>query len=343
MKLFFRILAFLILPAVLGACSKPEGFVVKMKVDNLRDREVRTRYFNGISVVSGSSTPFDGEVRLLGRTGDKTLLTFSLVDGTHLASLIVGNGDEIEVNVDADFPNEAKISGSADSKKLLEFRSANSHLFDIADPSRLNEAIAGYITQHPNDVVSIALLVNWFSTPGHEERADSLLRIINPEVKSRPLLNNYQNQLAEQLSNDASSNVTPLSFVNSRDSLIRFSPMKSSVSLLAFLDDGSGRSSRRQDLTQLNELYKRYPRRRFNILEFTLAVDSLNWHITLKNDTSAWQRVWSPALMADPRIRKFAVPGVPFFMVVDSTGQQLLRTRSVDLAVKCVDDFFTKH
>lgn len=315
---------------------------MKMKIDNLRDREVRTRYFNGISVVSGSSLPFDGEVTLSGKTADRTLLTFSLIDGTHLASLIVGNGDEIEVRVDADFPNEAKISGSGDSKKLLEFRSANSHLFDMADPERLNEAIADYIISHPNDIVSAALLVNWFSTPGYEVRADSLLRLISPEVKSRPLLNNYQNQLAEQLSADASSNITSMSFVNSRDSLIRFSPLRRSLSLLAFLDDGSGRSSRRQDLAQLNELYKRYPRRRFDILEFTLAVDSLNWQIALNNDTSAWQRVWTPALLSDPRLRKLAVPGVPFFMVVDSTGQQLLRTRSVDLAVKCVDEFFTK-
>ncbi len=327
---------------MLGACSKPDGFVVKMKINNLRDREVRTRYFNGLSVVSGSSLPFDGEVTLTGKTGDKTLLTFSLVDGTHLASLIVGNGDEIEVTLDADFPNEAKISGSADSKKLLEFRSANSHLFDMADPERLNDAIARYITDHPDEIVSTALLVNWFSTPGYEMRADSLLRLINPAAKSRPLLNNYQNQLAEQLSVDALANLTSLSFVNSRDSLIRFSPVRSSVSLIAFLDDGSGRSSRRQDLAQLNEVYKRYPRRRFNILEFTLAVDSLNWQITMNSDTSSWQRVWAPAIFSDPRLRKFAVPGVPFFMVVDSTGQQIMRTRSVDAAVKCVDDFFTK-
>lgn len=317
-----------------AGCSKPEQFTLSGELNNLRDRGVSAIWYDGSSI---HTQPLlladDGKgFRLEGYANRPVVVTLMLSDGSVAATVITSNGDNVKLKTDADAPWLGEITGSRSTAALYAFMTE--HAGD--EPSQLNEMIAQYVAAHPGSPESTVMVTTFFYTPDNEARADSLLRSIKPEARPVSLTGSFQQLLGRQLSADATIHSGLMSFYDSNGKVARFSPSLHSYSLLALVStDKAQIDSLRTALEALPEM----PPRRFAAMEISTAPDSIAWAQSIRDDSVAHHRVWTPAVIADARISKLSVPDVPFYILVDSAGNQLVRTRRLSVAL----DELRKH
>lgn len=311
-----------------AGCSKPEQFTLSGELNNLRDRGVSAIWYDGSSI---HTQPLlladDGKgFRMEGYSNRPVVVTLMLTDGTVAATIITSNGDNVKLKADVDAPWLGEITGSKPTAALYAFMTE--HADD--EPSQLNEMIAQYVAANPGATESTVMVTTFFHTPDNEVRADSLIRSIKPEARPASLTGSYQQLLGRQLSADATIQSGLMSFYDTYHKVARFSPSMHSYSLLALVStDKAQIDSLRTALEALPEM----PQRRFTAMEISTAPDSIAWAQSIRDDSVTYHRVWAPAVIADSRISKLSVPDVPFYILVDSTGNQLVRTRRLSEAI----------
>lgn len=313
---------------VLSGCGKPQQFTLSGELDNLRDRGVTAIWYDGSAMQSMPLMIAEGKnYRFQGNANRPVAITLMLSDGSVAGTVILSNGDNVKLKADADAPWLGEVTGSKSTAALYAFMAEHS-----GDPvSELNELIAQYVNSHLESPESSVLMTFFFHVPGNESRADSLIRAIKPQARPASLTAGFQQMLGRQLSADAVNQLSSMNFVDAEGEARRFAPSMHSYSLLAIVADNKRQiDSLDRAINSLPEL----PKRRFHVLELSTAPDSTNWALSIRGDSVARDRVWAPAILADARMQKLAVPDVPFFILVDSVGNQLIRTRSVSAAMK---------
>lgn len=312
-----------LLAIALGACSKPQQFTIQGELQNLRDRSVNAVWYDGASMHSQMPVLNEGsKFRIKGNSVRPVVMTLVLSDGTVAGTLIAQNGDNIKLKTDCDAPWLGEVTGSRSTGALYAFMAEHG----ADNPGKLNEMVAQYIRSHPEAPESTVLLTIAFITPGNEVRADSLLRSIAPQARPGSLLTGYQTLLGRQLSAETTNQISNMIFYGEGNTVKRFTPSMHSYSLLAVVaDDRQQTDSLHAMLAQLPER----PERRFYAMELSTAADSTAWALSLRADSVAHARVWAPAALADARTYKLSIPSVPYYILVDSTGNQLVRTGSV--------------
>ena len=68
-----------------------------------------------------------------------------------------------------------------------------------------------------------------------------------------------------------------------------------------------------------------------------LDIDTPAWRRITRPDSAGWIQAWLPGGTASRGIDSLAVPSLPYFIVADSTGSQLLRTPSAAAARSFID------
>lgn len=114
----------------------------------------------------------------------------------------------------------------------------------------------------------------------------------------------------------------------------RYSPSRSSCSLLYFSTVQSGRDT---IISTLRKAFDRYPRRRFKLVDVSFTPDTLSWKNVARMDSVGWPQVWAVGGVANSVFDELNIPRLPYFIVADSTGKQLYRGASVSRAVSAVN------
>ena len=315
---------------LLSGCSKPEQFTLSGELTNLRDRGVNAIYYDGSSIQSQPLRLAEGaRYKMQGYAPRPVLVTLMLTDGTVAGNIIIKNGYNVKLKTDADAPWLGEVTGSKTTAALYAFMAEHG----ADDTEAHNQAIADYVGAHPGGTESTVLVTNFFHTPDNEVRADSLLRSIKAEARPQTLNAGYQQLLGQQLSADASTQLSSMTFIDKDGKPIRLTPSFYSYSLLAFVEDN--RKQIEQLASEIESLPER-SERRFHVFELSTAADSARWAMTLSTDSVDRDRIWVPAVLTDSRIQKLRIPSVPFYIVADSLGNQLIRTRSLDKAMSVV-------
>lgn len=317
------------------SCAEKKQFEITGEIEGLGARTVTMLYY-GSGGVQRVSLPADGtgRFRLQGHSPQPSMAVILLSDGTPLATVVCRNGDELSLSGSIEKPLDIKVKGNDVSSAISKWQADNALLLSGGDATAINSAVGEYISAHKSDMASTAILVSHFRVPGFETRADSLMRLIEPQARPGALVQNFSSVLATQLSARALDNIRPMILYLGNDTTYYYVPSSQSISVFAFVSEN--KASRDSIVPQLAALSEKYGKRRLGIVEINTAPDSLQWRNSIAADTALWVQSWAPGSVSAPAVRSLAVPRIPYFIVSDSTGAQLLRTHSVGAASEFV-------
>lgn len=320
---------FIMLLCLLSSCGGKDDFVIKCDIEGLGDHGVEIFYINSDGVQRSSFHPEGGKLTLRGSSKTPVLVEVFTSGGRQLFNVVAADGDKLEVKFDPKRPESLVIKGNKVSEEYAQFVTANHSLLERGQSQQLNRLIAGQVREHPDRLSSAAILVAHFNARGNEMLADSLVRLLpdNPEIHS--LIDNFSQLVAAQLQLSDDNKIGRLELPGMKDSLTVFVPSHQSYGLLLFT------SSSANDLTsrrRLSELYKTYPRAKFQAVEICVDGDSASWAASIKSDSASWKHSWLPAGVAHYSLSSLKIPSLPYFILTDSAGRQVYRGPSLNIA-----------
>lgn len=310
-------------------CGGDKGFVIECNIEGLDNRGVVMTYITRGGLASQDFHPEGGKVKLKGQSAIPTLVEVSTLDGPVLFTCVAADGDRLKVSMKLDEPSSLKITGQEASQSYTTFITANDSLLRHGSPLEVNELIARHVRANTASMSSTLLMVTKFRTPGYELLADSLMSEIASEARGPLVSGWYASALGEQVATTARGSVQGFTLRNSADTtkkIIRFYPGMHTYSLLAIGDWSHKPDSLRHRLRDLRDDFKE---RRLYILELSLAADSLQWRSNISRDSAKWVQGWVPGGPNAVQLRRMAIPSIPYYIVIDSTGAQAYRGRSI--------------
>lgn len=346
------LLALLLLP-MLCACSKKNAFSVEGSISDGATMNMRAIYYDG-GRLQNSVFPTDkGNFAFEGSSADGTIVELLSNDYRVLGRFYAVDGDEIKVTLDPKSVNKIRIEGNEVSQRWAKVLNDNARLLDSRDSKGINAFIARYVGSHRSDIVSTLLMMtayDWSVSPAEGEK---LLSSISPGSRPARLVEGYEASLARVGRDAAQSRVVPFTYLDENDTIGVFNPRRSTIALLAFSDQNSGRSD--SIVPTLKRIYsdakakgrlaaKSQPvlsdrtdsvakgSKGLRILDFSMDGDTLSWRRGLRLDSAGFDHGWAAGSVAAPAVARLGIPRLPYFIVVDSTGAQVYRGPSLKAA-----------
>lgn len=333
MKAIRRILLSVAAIVVLAACGDSSRFIIEGEMEGGRTTNMRYVYYNGSTLVQGVTAVRDGRFSFDGNSPRATVIELYDNDYRPLGWLYAANGDEISCTISPSSPHAIEAGGRPELERWSKWlREHSDALASGADP---NVLVAEYVGRNPDDIVSALLLATLFdaSKPGATAVADSLLNLI--PVESRPL--NVTGTLVSQIQDAAGADSRRVRDFRVcipnqlYDSLhIADKPMW----LFAFYTEQSGRGD--SIVKGLRDVHRHHGRR-VRVVDLSLDADTMAWRRITRPDSADWTQAWLPGGTAAAGIDSLALPRLPYFVVADSAGRQLLRTPSITRAIQFID------
>lgn len=327
---YIHILIIMLL-VLMTSCGNDEEFVINCEIRGLGSEGVEM-YYTTRSMQHSGFHPVDGKVSLRGVASEPTLVEVFTTAGEPLFMCVAQNGDELEVKMDLEKPGVIKIKGNEASEEYARFVTENDSLLRSGDVAAINRLVADEVMAHPGRVSSAMLLVTRFNARGYELKADSLVNILKPEARPSWVVGAYPGMVGEQVSSTARGKVKPITIncglLNERDTTLRYWPSNQTYSMIVVTGTGKGDSVR----TMLKELTGKLHERRFKALEVAVMGDSAMWKLAIRRDSAKWMQGWVAGGVAGTAVRALQIPGVPYFIVADSLGNQVYRGYSATAA-----------
>lgn len=327
---YIHILIIMLLVSM-ASCGNDEEFVINCEIRGLGSKGVEM-YYTTRSMQRSGFHPVDGKIVLRGVASEPTLVEVFTTDGEPLFMCVAQNGDELEVKMDLEKPGVIKIKGNDASEKYARFVTENDSVLKSGDVAAINALVADEVMAHPDRISSAMLLVTRFNARGYELKADSLVNTLKPQARPSWVMGAYPGMVGEQVSSMARGTVKPITIncgqLNERDTTLRYWPSNQTYSMIVVTGTGKGDSVR----TMLKELTGKLPKRRFKALEVAVMGDSAMWKLAIRRDSAKWMQGWVAGGVAGIAVRTLQIPGVPYFIVADSLGNQVYRGYSATAA-----------
>ncbi|MDE5745409.1 MAG: DUF4369 domain-containing protein [Paramuribaculum sp.] len=340
MKLFSHIL--ILLAGIIAAgCSKSDSFKVSGTIEGIGSCRVELLYCVDGSYVRLGTTANDGKFTLQGTASTPAVAFLSVSGGAPLVQLIVRNGDDIQCEINPDKPFEVKLKGSKANELYANFLNSNSTVLSSADPMLINAAVKVFVEDNRKSMAATVAVITQFRAADNEIATDSLLGIISADARPASLIANYHDILVGQLATESREAVSSMTLIGRNDSIVRYTPFRHSATLMAFT--GDDKASRDSILPKLRSLRNDYADKRLAVLEVNTSPDSTTWKHVTEKDSATWSQVWKPGTVAAPPFRRLSVARVPFFIVVDSVGNQQHRGSSISAAERFVREKIVKQ
>ena len=320
----------------LWSCGDSDTFTIQGTVDGNPTMNLRYIYFANHTLQSGITAARQGKFEFKGSATEPAVLEILDNDYRPMARLYVVNGDRIECRITRNNPYLLEVNGSDVNSRWAAFLRQNA---EKLSGSGANSVIEKYVAANPDDLVSTLLMVTSYDASRDGLRADSIITMINQDVRPASLVDGFNAMLQRLVAHTVNDPVQPITFLNRRDSLVDFRPSARRLSLLALTDATSGRND--SILPALKRLSRKSLRRDVQIAELSADRDTLTWRNDIRNDSAAWKQGWVAGSISAPGIDRLGIPSVPYFIVVDSSGCQKLRTPSVTDAEQYIDSCVT--
>lgn len=326
-----NILRFLkcLLPAMLlYACGSDDRFTVEGSVEGGRSMNLRYVFYDGDAFMQGITAVRDGKFHFEGTAPQPVLIELFDNDYRLLGRLYAAKGDEISCHLYPSEPYRLQADGRRDLSRWSRWLRDNA---DGIAQGRTDSLVADYVGRNPGDVVATLLVTTLIDTSTAEglHMADSLLAAIAPEA--RPL-NITQSLVAMIEANIHAPEARLRDFAARVDGkgTDTLRPAEAPLWLIAISTDEPHRAD--SVVPVLRDMHSRYADRRLRVLDLSLDMDTTSWHRVIRYDSAAWTQAWLPGGTAAAGIDSLAVPVLPYFIVADSCGTQLLRTPSAAAA-----------
>lgn len=323
-KLSFVIFA--IVAVFMVACSSNEQFRVNGTVVGNPTMNMRAGYYADGVYKTVITAVREGKFEFTGNASQPTVLEIMDYEYRPLARLYVKNGDEYDVRMNPQDIYNVEISGNDECARWSAFLRNNAEKLR----SDANSTVAAYVCSHPDDIVSVLLLMTAYDASESAAEADSLMSLISPSARPSSLTEGYMYVLDRLVSDMAMAPVLPMKYLDARDSLQNFNPSRHGLTLISV----SRQSDVRRDsiLPVLRRLSKEHSSKKLAIIDFSLDSDTTAWKRAARTDSASWKQGWAAGGLASIAVKSLGLPSVPYVVVCDSAGTQLLRTRSAGRA-----------
>ncbi|MDE6136250.1 MAG: DUF4369 domain-containing protein [Muribaculaceae bacterium] len=313
-----------LLAVVATACGDSGRFSVQGTVEGGKSMNLRYVFYNGNAFAQGITAVRDGRFSFEGVTMQPAMMELYDNDYRLLGRLYVANGDEIECTIDPSDPYMLRASGNDALARWTRWQRDNAPALNAG---RADALVEKYVGEHAADVVSTLLLTSLYdaSTPDGLRRADSLLSLIEPDARPMNLTQSFMAQI------DANLHADTLRVRDFKARVLGKGPdtVRVADAPLSVYALSTEHSLRKDSVVPLlTELHKRSGRRSVRVVDISLDADTTAWRRITRPDSADWTQAWLPGGTAARGIDSLAVPSLPYFIVADSTGRQLLRTPS---------------
>lgn len=335
-----RLLFILFVACSTAACGDSESFTIKGSVDGDANINLRFVYYANGTLVRGLTAAREGKFEYKGVSPAPTIVEILDNDYRVMGRVFVSNGDEIECHLTRNAPNDLTVTGNDVSERWASFLNKNAS--QLASP-QANEIIENYISSNPDDIVSTLLMLTSYDASADAYRADSVMGMINTAVRPAVLVDGFNSLLQRLVDESTLQPVEPFTTLNKRDSLTEVDPAKAPYSLIVLSDKNSGRAD--SITPALKRLNRKSLRKSLQLADIALDRDTITWLNSVRADSATWPQLWVAGSLASPGIDRLGVTRLPYFIVTDSAGSQLLRTNSIKRAETFIDSCITdkKH
>lgn len=326
-------LAAIILALGAVSCGDSESFTVEGKIEDNATMNIRYIYYANGVLNRGITASREGKFEFKGISSTPTIVEITDNDYRSLGRLYLANGDRVECTLTRGNPYAIKVNGSDVSGRWAGFLNDNA---DALKSRAANETVEKYVSDHSDDVVSTLLMLTSYDSSRNALKADSIMSSISQDARPSSLVDGYNAMLQRLVAQSASEPVIAIPYFNRRDSLASFNPDSRPWSILVMSDEYSGR--RDSIVPSLRRIRKLKKADDILIVDLSLDRDTIKWHKSTLNDSATWTQGWVAGSVASPGIDRLGVPSLPYFIIVDSTGVQTLRTTSVTAAENFIKD-----
>ncbi|MBD5234111.1 MAG: hypothetical protein HDS65_08045 [Bacteroidales bacterium] len=319
-----------LLSLISAGCSDSEQFRVNGTIEGKPTLNLRANYYSNGAFRSIITACRDGEFEFFASSDNPVILEITDYEYHPMARLLVRNGETYKVEMTQGDRFASKTSGSDINSRWSGLVSGN------ADSLRLspNNFIAHYIGSHPDDMLSTILLVTEYNAAADPEQADSLLALIAPEARPSSLTDGFNHLLSRLVSESAEAPVKPFAYVAHNDTLKTF-PAAGKLNLLSLSTTDNNRDS---IVSSLRRLHRNRSRLQLSLTDIILDHDTIEAWRGVRSDSAAWQQGWLPGVTANPALDPLGIPSLPYFIVCDSTGTQLMRTSRISEAEEYINN-----
>lgn len=302
-----------------SSCGDQESFRISGTIEGNPTMNLRVSWYADGAMHNLITAARDGEFEFRGRAVSPAVIEISDYENRLIGRTYAANGQEVTLRLTQANPRQISAQGNETAAAWADFLSQH------AQDEALEEAISEYVHANPDNVVSTLLLVCNYDAASDPIGADSLMQLISPAARPAALTEGFNFLLQRMVQAGATGPVVPFVYFSRRDSLCMFRPSDRPYSLIAFTNNRSGRTD--SIIPALKEASRRYGRR-LTILELSLDSDTVEWKRNTRRDTATWEQAWGAGGFAARGVAPLAIPSIPYFIVCDSTGRQLVRTTS---------------
>lgn len=322
-----RCLIILISSAILYACGDDSQFRIQGTVDGLGTGGLTMTYISGGNVRRAETMAVDGKFTFTGVSPEYTVAEITDSRRNLISRMLIRNGQSLTCTLDADDPYQTNIEGNKPSEQWSKFLRDNSAVLMDSSDTKVNAVISDYVTRNKNNVVAALLMMTQFRAVNHEFQADSLMAVISPEARPSQIVDGMRRILSDINNGAINGNMRNFNLYSAGDSLERYYLGHSSYTLFYFT--GGTWEHRDTILPRLRRLDSDYPRRQLRIYEVSMTPDTTEWKRHARLDSVPWTQLWAVGGPANSHFDKLQIPRLPFFIVCDSVGKQVVRGSSL--------------
>ncbi len=323
MMIIRRLIYLMLCTVLLWGCSDSESFRISGELEGKPTMNLRVIYYADGTLHNNVIACREGEFEFYGKSRQPVVVEIFDYENHLLGRVYVRDGQSVSLDIDPADVFNVSASGTEENVRWARFLKDNSDSLR-AGGTAANRAIGGYISAHPEDVVSTLLLVYHYNSSTDPEEADSLLQIIDPAARPGALTEGYNYQLARLVTHTATDSLPDFRIRRRGGLMESISPADSILTLIAVDNDEHGQ----QDSIH-PALRRIHGRGGVRIVEIGIDSDTLSWYRRMTADSVAWVHGWSAGGLAGNALRGMGVQSVPYFIVCDSTGRPLHRGGAV--------------
>lgn len=328
--------ALILLVALLSACGKNE-----VKIEFALPADLTANYplvyyasdKNGGRIMEPVASVVNGKGLLKTPVSRPTLLYLSA--GGKLPLVIYAERHD-NIKVTGDSKNAAlwNIAGNHLNEELSLWRNAHATTLLSGTQEEINEAVADYVGDNPDNPVAAILLLTAYSRYYNEAGFRRLWASLGEKAdqnKWLDIVGRADMQIEGFRAPGILRSMVLRSLANGVDTI---RPAEKTATILFFWNNGMDR--RRDFIDSLKVLAKEYPDSASRMIaDISIDVDSISWRSPLRSDSAKnITRLWVPAGLADLRLMDLQVTRLPFFIVFNREGFQSYRGDDVSEAMK---------
>ncbi len=256
-------------------------------------------------------------------------------------------GDKITISGgDAD-PLTWDIGGNDLNERWSKWRQQNAAALRSRQSKLINPAVAKYVKAHKSDVLSAVLLLTSYVRSDNEREFADLWNMLDADARDQEIITAIGR--ADKLAAapvDKPVRITDLKLHAMGESIATVRPASADALLLYFWQGNE--PQRRGDIDSLRALMKEQHERagkRLTAVDVALTADSMSWLNTVRLDSAdskGWLHTWAPGGRMHSSIYALDIPSTPWFVVIDSLGNQTYRGAESKAALKQVRELLRK-